>query len=101
MKILVLGSGGREHAILHCLSTTSVRPLELFCAPGNGGIAHLSEGVPLKATDVDGLVRFALDQRIDMTIVGSEAPLAAGLVDAFQANNLLVAGPNKSAARLE
>jgi phosphoribosylamine--glycine ligase len=101
MRILVLGSGGREHAILQSLSTTSARPLELFCAPGNGGIAQLAECVPVKATDVDGLVRFAVDRGIDLTIVGSEAPLAAGLVDAFQTNTLLVAGPNKNAARLE
>lgn len=103
MKILVIGSGGREHALLWSLARNSDArpPLKLYCAPGNAGIAQISECVPLAATDVAGLARFAIEKEIDLTIVGGEAPLAAGLVDEFERHGLMVAGANRAAARLE
>lgn len=101
MRILVIGSGGREHALCWALRKNESNSHELFCAPGNAGIARSAQCVSLSATDVEGLARFAEDQRIELTIVGSEAPLAAGLVDEFERRGLSVAGPNASAARLE
>ncbi|MFL6211539.1 MAG: phosphoribosylamine--glycine ligase [Pyrinomonadaceae bacterium] len=101
MKILVVGSGGREHALCWALRQTARAPLQLYCAPGNDGIAELAQCVPIKATDIAALARFAADERIDLTVVGSEAPLAAGLVDEFAARGLAVAGPGAAAAQLE
>ncbi|HEX8774346.1 MAG TPA: phosphoribosylamine--glycine ligase [Pyrinomonadaceae bacterium] len=105
MKILVIGSGGREHALLWALerggSGSARPPLKLYCAPGNAGIAQLAECVRLEATDVAGLAPFAIEKEIDLTVVGGEAPLAAGLVDEFERHGLLVAGANRAAARLE
>ena len=101
MKILVIGSGGREHALCWALRKTTHAAVELYCAPGNDGIAQLARCVPLKATDTTALARFAADERIDLTVVGSEAPLAVGLVDEFAAHGLAVAGPRATAARLE
>jgi phosphoribosylamine---glycine ligase len=102
MNILVVGSGGREHALCWALrrGAESARP-RLFCAPGNAGIGQEAECVPLDPNDIKALAGFAERERIDLTVAGSEAPLAAGLADEFAARNLLVAGPPRNAARLE
>src|SRR5947209_2945306 len=99
MNILVIGSGGREHALLWALQKS--RQLKLFCAPGNAGTAQIAECVRVSATDVYNLAQFAEEKRIDLTVVGSEAPLAAGIVDEFERRNLAIAGPRRDAARLE
>ncbi|MCA1605297.1 MAG: phosphoribosylamine--glycine ligase, partial [Acidobacteria bacterium] len=101
MKILVIGSGGREHALCHALRKTSQRRIELHCAPGSDAIAGLARRVPASATDVAALAAFAETEKIDLTIVGSEAPLAAGLANEFEGRGLAVAGPRAEAARLE
>src|SRR5215813_1073772 len=101
MRVLVIGSGGREHALLWALKQTSQRSLELFCAPGNAGIAEIAECVPIPATDVMALADFAQQQRLDLTMVGPEAALAEGIVDEFERRGLRIVGPTKSAARLE
>jgi phosphoribosylamine--glycine ligase len=101
MKILVIGSGGREHALCHALKRTSKRPLELYCAPGSDAIAGIARAVPIGATDVDALAAFAETEKIELTIVGGEAPLAAGLADEFERRGLAVAGPRAEAAQLE
>jgi phosphoribosylamine--glycine ligase len=101
MKLLVIGSGGREHALTWALRRSKRAGLEIYCAPGNAGIAEEAECVPFDATDVAGLARFAEDERIGLTIVGGEAPLAEGIVDEFERRGLLIAGPQLSAARLE
>ena len=101
MKILVIGSGGREHALCWALRETSARPLELFCAPGSGAIAEIARCVPVGAADVRALADFAEAERIALTVVGGEAPLAAGLADEFASRDLSVAGPKMAAARLE
>lgn len=100
MKILVVGGGAREHAIVWKLSQS---PLvrELYCAPGNAGIADLAHCVDIEAEDKEKLLHFALDEKIDLTVVGPEAPLVSGIVDAFEEKGLRIFGPNKSAARLE
>ncbi len=100
MKILVVGSGGREHALAWKLSQ-SPRAERIFCAPGNAGTEQVGENVPIAANDLGGLVRFARDKQIDLTVVGPDDPLAAGIVDLFEGAGLRVFGPNKSAARLE
>ncbi len=100
MKILVIGSGGREHALVWKLAQ-SQRVTKLFCAPGNAGIADLAECVPIPATDIDALSAFATEHKIDLTIVGPEAPLCAGVVDVFQARGRRIFGPNQRAAQLE
>jgi phosphoribosylamine--glycine ligase len=101
MKILVIGSGGREHALVWALRKSHRDQLELFCAPGNAGIAQIAECVEIDPTDTPRLIEFAAERDIDLTIVGSEAPLAAGIVDAFAQHNLRIAGPSRDAARLE
>ena len=101
MKILVIGSGGREHAICATLRRTSATPAQLFCAPGNAGIAQLAECVAIKVEDQQGLLAFAKEKEIDLTIVGPEAPLASGLVDVFEDNGLKIVGPRRAAAQLE
>src|SRR5438067_5572551 len=101
MNILVIGSGGREHALLWALQRGASRPIKLFCAPGNAGIAQIAECVEISATDIQRLAQFAEEKRIDLTIVGSEAPLAAGIVDEFDRRNLAIAGARRDAARLE
>jgi phosphoribosylamine--glycine ligase len=101
MKILVIGSGGREHALCHALGRTSGRPLDLYCAPGSDAIGEIARCVPASATDVAALASFAESERIALTIVGGEAPLAAGLVDEFERRGLVVAGPRAEAAQLE
>ncbi len=100
MKLFVIGSGGREHAIIWKLKTQNPA-CEIYCAPGNGGIAALATCVDIAADDVDGLLRFAKDNAVDFTIVGMETPLILGVVDVFRANGLAIFGPDKSAARIE
>jgi phosphoribosylamine--glycine ligase len=100
MKILVLGSGGREHALVWKLKQ-SPRATKLFCAPGNAGTASIATNVPVPITDHAGLLKFALDEKIDLTVVGPDDALAAGIVDLFQKNGLRIFGPTQSAARFE
>lgn len=100
MKILVVGSGGREHAIIWKLAQSPRRPA-LYCAPGNAGIASLATCVPIKADDLPELKRFAIQEKIDLTVIGPEAPLALGIVDEFRKAKLKIFGPTKNAARLE
>src|SRR5690606_35135317 len=84
MHVLIIGGGGREHALCHALARSPRRPA-LSCAPGNAGTATLAENVALDASDIDGLLAFARERAVDLTIVGPEAPLVAGLVDRFEA----------------
>lgn len=100
MNLLVIGQGGREHALVWKLAQ-SKRVKKIYCAPGNGGTESLAENVPLKETDVDGLVRFAKEKKIDYTVVGPEAPLLAGVVDAFQKEGLPIFGPTRASALIE
>ena len=99
--MLVIGSGGREHAILWALRRTSRAPLDLYCAPGNGGISELAECVPISPSDHAALAEFVVANSIDLTVVGPEAPLAEGIVDKFQKHGLAIVGPTSAAARLE
>lgn len=100
MKVLVVGSGGREHAI--CMAASkSKRVDKIYCAPGNAGISQLAELVPIKAMEFDALADFAEENSIDFTIIGMDDPLVGGVVDVFEKRNLKVFGPNKSAAILE
>ena len=100
MKILVVGSGGREHALVWKLSQ-SPEVDKLYCAPGNGGTGELAEAVDVGAEDVDSLAEFAESKDIDLTVVGPEGPLAKGIVDVFEKRGLRIFGPTKAAARLE
>lgn len=100
MKVLVIGGGGREHAIVDALSR-SARVNKIFCAPGNAGIAAQAECVPIKDTDVQALLDFARGKEIDLTVVGPEAALSAGIVDAFRAAGLRIFGHTKAATRIE
>lgn len=100
MKILVIGSGGREHALVWKLAQ-SPRVTKLYCAPGNAGISQQAVCVPIKADDLQGLQGFAQEEGIDLTVVGPEAPLALGIADLFRQNKLKVFGPTKNAARIE
>ncbi len=100
MKVLVVGNGGREHALAWKLKHSS-RIKKIFCAPGNPGTAGLGENVPIKADDIEGLKRFALSEGIDFTVVGPELPLTLGIVDLFMDAGLKIFGPMKRAAELE
>lgn len=100
MNVLVVGGGGREHAICWALRK-SPRVDRLFCAPGNGGIAAVSECVDIKATDIEGIVRFATDNAIDFVMVAPDDPLALGLVDALEAAGVRAFGPRADAAIIE
>ena len=100
-RILVVGSGGREHAIVWALRNTSPVPLQLFCAPGNAGIGQLAQLVNISVNDHADLAQFAEANSIDLTFVGPEAPLTAGIVDAFEQRGLAVVGPTAAAAQLE
>ncbi|MBI4515631.1 MAG: phosphoribosylamine--glycine ligase [Deltaproteobacteria bacterium] len=100
MKILVIGSGGREHALVWKLRQ-SPRVGNIYCAPGNAGIAELAELVALAADDIPGLLRFAREQQIDLTVPGPELPLTMGIVDEFARHHLRIFGPSKAAAQLE
>jgi phosphoribosylamine---glycine ligase len=100
-KTLVIGSGGREHAIAWTLGKTSSKGVDVFCAPGNAGIAQHAQLVNISVDQHEQLAAFAESEEIDLTFVGPEAPLAAGLVDLFVAKGLPIVGPVRSAARLE
>ena len=99
-KVLVIGGGGREHAIVDALSR-SPQVSQIFCAPGNAGIAAQATLVNIKDTDVEGLLQFAKEQQIDLTVVGPEAALSVGVVDAFRAAGLPIFGHTKAATRIE
>ncbi len=100
MKVLVIGSGGREHALSWKIGKSGIVD-EVFCAPGNGGIARDAICVDIPAEDIRGLLKFVRDNAVDLTVVGPEMPLVAGIVDAFQAENIPVFGPERRASRLE
>ena len=100
MKILVIGSGGREHALVWKLSQSPLVE-KIYCAPGNAGTAIDAENLNIPAEDVTRLIRFVRDNRIDLTVVGPEAPLVAGVADDFRKQDLVVFGPSAAAARLE
>lgn len=100
MKVLVVGNGGREHALAWKIAKSS-RVQEVFVAPGNAGTALDATNVPIAATDIAGLLKFAKTEKIGLTVVGPEAPLALGIVDIFQDEGLRVFGPSKAAAQLE
>jgi len=100
MNILVVGSGGREHALIWKISQ-SKKVSKIYCAPGNGGINALAECVNIKATDINGMVEFAKLNKIDLTIVAPDDPLVLGMVDEFEKNGLRAFGPNKAAAIIE
>ncbi|HEX9974873.1 MAG TPA: phosphoribosylamine--glycine ligase N-terminal domain-containing protein, partial [bacterium] len=89
MKILVVGSGGREHTLVWKIAQSPLVK-KIYCAPGNGGIQQLAECVPFPDTDIDRLVKFADENHIDLTVVGPETPLALGIVDAFQSQGLKI-----------
>ncbi len=100
MKVLVVGGGGREHALVWKLAR-SPRVEQIYCAPGNAGIAQIADLVPIGVDDVAGLLRFASEARIDLTVVGPELPLTLGIADEFAKEGLRVFGPSREAARLE
>lgn len=100
MKILVIGNGGREHALVWKIRQ-SPRVGTLYCAPGNPGIAKMAQCVSIQSGDIEGLLAFALENEIDLTVVGPEAPLAAGIVDHFEEKGLKIFGPSKRAAEIE
>ena len=100
MKVLIVGSGGREHALAGKVAQ-SPRVDKIYCAPGNAGIAEYAECVPITAMEFDKLAAFAKEQAVDLTIVGMDDPLVGGIVDAFEAQGLRVFGPRKNAAILE
>lgn len=100
MKILVVGGGGREHAI--CWKLSNEKNVEkIYCAPGNPGIAEVAECVNIGDSDIDKLAKFAKENEIDITVVGPEVPLVMGITDVFESQGLKVFGPNKKCARLE
>jgi len=98
LKVLVVGGGGREHALAWHLANSGH---QVSCAPGNAGIAHVAQCEPISATDLPGLTQLAIRRKIDLTIVGPEAPLVAGAADEFERQGLVVFGPGKSGARIE
>lgn len=100
MKVLVIGGGGREHAIVHKLSQ-SPKVDKIYCAPGNAGIGLLAECVDIKIGDIEKLKEFAIKNNIDLTVVGPEMPLVQGIVDEFEKAGLKIFGPNKNAAAIE
>ena len=100
MKILVIGSGGREHALVWKIRQNP-KVKEIFCAPGNGGICDIAQCVDIPVDDLEGLLKFAQKNKIDLTVVGPESPLASGIVDLFEKKNLKIFGPRKDAAQLE
>ena len=100
MKILVVGSGGREHAIVWKLKQSPLAD-KIYCAPGNAGISELAECIPIGAMEFDKLISFAKENEIDYTVIGMDDPLAGGIVDAFEKEGLKVFGPRQNAAILE
>src|SRR5699024_9737133 len=100
MKVLVIGKGGREHSVVMHLAKGTLAT-EIYAAPGNDGMKKQATCVPIDVMDIDGLVQFALEKQIDLTIVGPENPLNAGIADAFQQKGLKVFAPTKAAGMLE
>ncbi len=100
MKVLVVGGGGREHALVWKIAQ-SPRVTKIYCAPGNAGISEQATLVPIKASDLNGLLEFALKEEIDLTIVGPEEPLTKGIVDLFESKGLSIFGSNQRAAKIE
>lgn len=100
MKILVVGSGGREHAICYSL-LKGKKVNDIYCAPGNAGISEIAQCLSIKDNDIDNLYKFAKENKIDLTIVGPEVPLVDGIVDKFEKENLRIFGPNKKCSMLE
>src|SRR5215207_2585956 len=100
-KILIIGSGGREHAIVWALRKTLHEPVQLLCVPGNAGIAELAQTPSVAVNDIAALAEFVESQQVDLTFVGPEAPLVAGIVDQFNQRGLRIVGPTAGAARLE
>ena len=100
MKVLVVGGGGREHAICWKLAQ-SPKVTELYCAPGNAGIADVAKCVDVSAEDIDGICSFAADKKIDLAVIGPEVPLAMGIVDRLEAAGVRTFGPNAKCSQLE
>jgi phosphoribosylamine--glycine ligase len=100
MKVLVVGGGGREHALVWKIGQ-SPKVTKIFCAPGNAGISRHATVVPIKGNDVERLLSFALKEKIDLTVVGPEEPLTRGIVDLFESKGLRIFGPNQKAAEIE
>lgn len=100
MKILVVGGGGREHALIWKIAQNP-RAEKIYCAPGNGGISQLAECVDIAATDIEAMVAFAKEKAIDFVVVAPDDPLALGMVDAMEAAGIRAFGPNKAAAIIE
>src|SRR4030095_8639881 len=100
MNVLVVGSGGREHALVWAIQR-SKRASRVYCAPGNGGIAREAIAVPIGVDRLEELAAFARREAIDLTVVGPELPLTLGIVDHFEKQGLRIVGPNAAAARLE
>ena len=100
MKVLVVGSGGREHALVWKISQSPMVD-KIYCAPGNAGIGEMAECVAIKAEDLDGLLEFAVQNEIGLTVVGPEVPLTMGIVDKFQEKGLKIFGPSGRAAEIE
>ena len=100
MKVLVIGSGGREHALVWKIAQ-SVHVSKIYCAPGNAGIAKMATCIPVQATDIQALLSFAKNNGIDLTVVGPEAPLVLGITDTFRAAGLRIFGPTRAAAQIE
>ncbi|MCK5712585.1 MAG: phosphoribosylamine--glycine ligase, partial [Hyphomicrobiaceae bacterium] len=100
MNVLLIGSGGREHALAWAISASPLLS-KLYCAPGNGGISEIAECVPLPVADHEAVIRFCKENNVDFVIIGPEAPLVAGIVDDLSAAGVKCFGPTKAAAQLE
>ena len=100
MNILVIGSGGREHALCQAIKK-SPQCKELYCAPGNTGIGKIAERVKLKPLDFDGIVEFCREKHINFVVVGPEAPLVAGIADFLEERGIMVFGPSAAAAKVQ
>ena len=100
MKVLVIGSGGREHALIWKISQ-SPKIKKIYCAPGSAGIAELAKAVAIGPEQIEKLAEFAEREKIDLTVVGPELPLTLGIADLFESRGLRIFGPNRAAAQLE
>ncbi len=100
MQVLVIGGGGREHALVWKIKQ-SPRVKKIYCAPGNAGTGEIAENIPIAADDIKSLLEFALQNKIGLTVVGPEQPLVMGVVDQFEEKGLRIFGPNARAAELE
>ncbi len=100
MKVFVVGGGGREHALVWKIAQSKYVE-KIFCAPGNAGISEIAETIPIKPEDLNSLLKFAIDNEIDLTVVGPELPLSLGIVDLFESNGFKIFGPRKNSAEIE